>query len=289
MSAINHALRGELRAAHLIIRAALSVLTFDQKIAWSNANERDGVNGEGITRADERQAAIDGPDANRMYRELKYADRIIANAKALLSGHQCELWAFEIQRAGVALSHPTRDDVRCSLLARGEPLARELDAIADRAGDRTVCVIKPLGAPSAADLATLRRLLATDRSNRATILRGVPPGSTVGISAAARDVLAERRRQIDVEGYTFRADDENRAGAMSSAAAAYALIGSGWSQAAALEFWPEAWSGERWKPADSRRNLVKATALLLAEIERIDRQATRAKPEASIPQPAMRG
>lgn len=32
MSAVNHALRGELRAAHLIIRAALSVLTFDQKL-----------------------------------------------------------------------------------------------------------------------------------------------------------------------------------------------------------------------------------------------------------------
>ncbi|MDR9048866.1 hypothetical protein [Burkholderia multivorans] len=289
MSAINHALRGELRAAHLIIRAALSVLTFDQKIAWSNANERDGVNGEGITRADERQAAIDGADAHRMYRELKYADRIIANANAILSGHQRELWALEIQRAAVALSHPTCDDVRRWLLARGEPLARELGAIADPTGDRTVCVIKPLRAPSEADLATLRRLLATDRSNRATMLRDVPPGSTVGISAAARDVLAERRRQIDVEGYTSRADDENRAGAMSSAAAAYALIGSGWSQAAALEFWPEAWSGECWKPADSRRNLVKAAALLLAEIERIDRQATRAKPEASIPQPAMRG
>ncbi|KWF62408.1 hypothetical protein WL92_16930 [Burkholderia multivorans] len=289
MSAINHALRGELRAAHLIIRAALSVLTFDQKIAWSNANERDGVNGEGITRADERQAAIDGADAHRMYRELKYADKIIANANAILSGHQRELWALEIQRAAVALSHPTCDDVRRWLLARGEPLARELGAIADPAGDRTVCVIKPLRAPSEADLSTLRRQLATDRSNRATLFRGVPPGSTVGITAAVRDVLAERQRQIDVEGYTFRADDENRAGAMSAAAAAYALIGSGWSQAAALEFWPEGWSGECWKPADSRRNLVKATALLLAEIERIDRQATRAKPEASIPQPAMRG
>ncbi|UXZ63763.1 hypothetical protein NUJ28_26450 [Burkholderia multivorans] len=289
MSAVNHALRGELRAAHLIIRAALSVLTFDQKIAWSNANERDGVNGEGITRADERQAAIDGADAHRMYRELKYADRIIANANAILSGHQRELWAQEIQRAALALWHPTCDDVRRWLLARGEPLARELGAIADPTGDRTVCVIKPLRAPSAADLSTLRRQLATDRSNRATLFRGVPPGSTVGITAAARDVLAERQRQIDVEGYTLRADDENRAGAMSAAAAAYALIGSGWSQAAALEFWPEAWSGECWKPADSRRNLVKAAALLLAEIERIDRQATRAKAEASIPQPAMRG
>jgi hypothetical protein len=33
--------------------------------------------------------------------------------------------------------------------------------------------------------------------------------------------------------------------------------------------WPESW----WKPTGDRRNLVKAGALILAEIERIDRAA----------------
>jgi hypothetical protein len=36
--------------------------------------------------------------------------------------------------------------------------------------------------------------------------------------------------------------------------------------------WPTDW---RWNPADPRRNLVKAGALILAEIERIDRAAAQ--------------
>lgn len=59
---------------------------------------------------------------------------------------------------------------------------------------------------------------------------------------------------------------------MAKAAACYAL------QSAApgnhgdyLRFWP--WDSSWWRPKDARRDLVRAAALLLAEIERLDRAA----------------
>ena len=37
-----------------------------------------------------------------------------------------------------------------------------------------------------------------------------------------------------------------------------------------VTLWP--WAAEWWKPKDCRRNLVRAGALILAEIERLDRK-----------------
>ena len=49
----------ELKAAHQIIRNALSIMTTAQKVKWQKLNERDGVDGEGTTRANERLAVIE--------------------------------------------------------------------------------------------------------------------------------------------------------------------------------------------------------------------------------------
>ncbi|MDG3063266.1 hypothetical protein ACFQ4M_15880 [Thauera mechernichensis] len=87
---------------------------------------------------------------------------------------------------------------------------------------------------------------------------------------AARDVLAERRRQIEVEGWTPEHDDEHGAGEMAAAAACYALNAAGCGCEVARN-WP--WDGSWWKPSTARRDLVKAAALILAEIERLDRAA----------------
>lgn len=51
-------LLAELQAAHLIIRNALAVMTTPQKIHWGRLNYSAGVDGEGITRANEREAVI---------------------------------------------------------------------------------------------------------------------------------------------------------------------------------------------------------------------------------------
>lgn len=42
--------------------------------------------------------------------------------------------------------------------------------------------------------------------------------------------------------------------------------------------WPRSWSRAWWKPKNPRRDLVRAAALLIAEIERLDRRA----PEETI-------
>lgn len=90
---------------------------------------------------------------------------------------------------------------------------------------------------------------------------------------AARDVLAERQRQISEEGWTPEHDDKKHLpGELELAAASYLCADEG---SAPPAIWPWDWSW--WKPKDRRRNLVKAGALILAELERIDRAAAAAK------------
>ena len=95
------------------------------------------------------------------------------------------------------------------------------------------------------------------------------------VTPAARDVLAERKRQITAEGWTPEHDDEHGDGSMCMAAVCYAE----WAhyghpndgEGLIPINWP--WAPDWWKPGDHRRNLVKAGALILAEIERLDRAA----------------
>ncbi|MFW4822600.1 hypothetical protein ACOAP1_04700 [Pseudomonas aeruginosa] len=90
------------------------------------------------------------------------------------------------------------------------------------------------------------------------------------------DVQAERRRQITAEGWTPEHDDEHSHGQIARAAACYALAGSsapndGTAALLVSLAWP--WDQQWWKPTSARRDLVKACALALAEIERLDRAA----------------
>jgi len=110
------------------------------------------------------------------------------------------------------------------------------------------------------------------------------PPAQVAVSEAVRDVMAERQRQQDVEGWTTEHDDSHSNGHMARAAAVYALVGSSDGRIPGDELtpsitqrlWP--WALSWLKPTDKRRNLVKAGALLLAEIERIDRAAPSQQP-----------
>ncbi|MBX9874434.1 MAG: hypothetical protein K2X84_06220 [Beijerinckiaceae bacterium] len=94
-----------------------------------------------------------------------------------------------------------------------------------------------------------------------------------------RDVVAERQRQVEAEGWAPEHDDEHGNGELAEAGACYAHIASYGDIAGHIGItpphnWPfdEAW----WKPGDDpRRMLVKAGALILAEIERIDRKNGR--------------
>lgn len=88
------------------------------------------------------------------------------------------------------------------------------------------------------------------------------------LTAAAVDVLAERRRQIESEGWTPGHDDNHESGDLAHAAACYAAGNQLLQWFSGGTVWPFGWE---FKPADPRRKLVKAGALILAEIERLDR------------------
>lgn len=112
----------------------------------------------------------------------------------------------------------------------------------------------------------------------AALLPETVPGTT---TQAALDVLTERQRQIRDEERTLAQDDHYQGGQLARAAACYALAGSSASTDQTAAFlvslaWP--WESNWWKPTTSRRDLIKAGALILAEIERIDRTALEPKP-----------
>lgn len=91
----------------------------------------------------------------------------------------------------------------------------------------------------------------------------------VPLSPAMLAVIAERRRQVGVEGWTAEHDDGHVTGDLARAGACYlaegAVVGG-----PPPPGWP--WDDEWWKPRDgARRNFVKGCALGLAEIEKWDR------------------
>lgn len=99
---------------------------------------------------------------------------------------------------------------------------------------------------------------------------------------AARDVLAERRRQIEEKGWTHDHDDEHVLGEIAALAAFYAVpdgvrdwdfSSTGYGDTLAEALLPNGWTTKA--SEDRRRDLVKAGALILAEIERLDRAAAR--------------
>lgn len=104
-------------------------------------------------------------------------------------------------------------------------------------------------------------------------------------SKAVTDVISELLRQrapvrFGGEGFGIEHDDDHDPGELSAAAVCYASnacavlhplngtpiddITTFWMQ------WP--WEKSYWKPKDPRRDLVRAAALLIAEIEKLDRK-----------------
>lgn len=101
------------------------------------------------------------------------------------------------------------------------------------------------------------------------------------LAAEVTDVIAEianeRQRQVEQEGWSAEHDDEHTDGSLAQAAACYAAphavtpfrqggmpLNDRWRL-----YWP--WGRKWWKPKDRRRDLVRAAALIVAEIERLDR------------------
>lgn len=89
------------------------------------------------------------------------------------------------------------------------------------------------------------------------------------------EIRMERIRQIVDEGFDAEQDDGYDLCQLPRAAACYAVgyndlyVESPIADSDPVQVWP--WD-ERWfKPSDERRNLIKAAALIVAEIDRLDR------------------
>jgi hypothetical protein len=96
------------------------------------------------------------------------------------------------------------------------------------------------------------------------------------LSKAVEDVVAEWQRLEEIglppKNRRYRPSD------LPKAAAAYALAGV---QRYAREGWPELfwpWPRTRFRLGAPRDNLVRAAALIIAEVERLDRLAVRPTP-----------
>ena len=91
------------------------------------------------------------------------------------------------------------------------------------------------------------------------------------MSKALDDIATERRRQILEKGWRAGHDDLHRRAELATAASCYALNAAASPLRLVPHNWP--WDTRWWKPTNTRRDLVKAGALIVAEIERLDRAA----------------
>ncbi|HHG9960349.1 TPA: hypothetical protein ACPZLH_001525 [Yersinia enterocolitica] len=98
-----------------------------------------------------------------------------------------------------------------------------------------------------------------------------------------QEIADERFRQVNTEGWTPSHDDQHSSGELAGAAACYAkhVNARQWvfkNNPDDYQCEPEPggwpWDSEWWKPKNPRRDLIRAAALIVAELERLDRQAS---------------
>jgi hypothetical protein len=118
-----------------------------------------------------------------------------------------------------------------------------------------------------------------------------PGSNTPAGDSVFAEIAAERRRQVEVEGWSPEHDDKHRDGSLAQAAGCYVFHAAAYQRVrynidlAAYRAspprdrflsgfnlsWP--WDRAWWKPKDPRRDLIRAGALIVAEVERLDRAA----------------
>jgi hypothetical protein len=94
------------------------------------------------------------------------------------------------------------------------------------------------------------------------VANDAPQPSNGYMRSAVNAVVKERLRQIEQEGWTPDHDQEHAGGELAKAAACYA------AGQPVVGLWPNGWD---FKETDKYRMLAKSGALVMAELERIDR------------------
>lgn len=87
--------------------------------------------------------------------------------------------------------------------------------------------------------------------------------------------LLERQRQVASEGFAHEHDDLYSDGQLLRAAACYLLKAAGLASIRFMPWWP--WDRKWFKGDNRKRNVEKAFALIVAEMERCDRLESRSE------------
>jgi hypothetical protein len=243
--------------------------------------------------ASSEEALIDDPDDGLLQSAIDWVQKTCDERDVYGAAYQALRRYFEMRkRLPPSDNYSEQESIirACAFRLRevdSEYLAKHLESLAPKKGSSIdsfdVDILKSLF--HAAQLENFDAWCGLVRA----FLTGTHPAAAQPLRAevltdAARDVLAERQRQITEKGHTV--DDDaiyNDQGQMSYAAAGLAVLASeaatdivcgltgGLTYADECIGKPEPWPHDwKYKPATPRRNLVVAAAFILAEIERID-------------------
>lgn len=96
------------------------------------------------------------------------------------------------------------------------------------------------------------------------------------MSTGIHSITLERIRQIEEEGWDDENDDQHTDGSLVAAAIAYAMPNVSPDRVSLPRhvFWPLSWDPKWFKPKNRRADLVRAGALIAAEIDRLDREVS---------------
>lgn len=109
------------------------------------------------------------------------------------------------------------------------------------------------------------------------------------MSTGVELISKERTRQVNQEGWSPEHDDEHDRGELARAAACYAVasafdvkdVGLVAIQKILVALWPPTWAVKWWKPKDRKSNLVRAGALIAAELDRLLREEAKEQAAAA--------
>lgn len=235
-----------------------------------------------------RRFMLDGTDQFRRYAsDGTYVDASTRaawdawNAAPVTSPTRAALHELMAAIAEIEIPRPTERFALASKAARNtlaqseraEPLAWEMDRVL------LICDAYESGMGHGLGKRDLGNPYAPGTDGHRAYKLGQDEGASRAPAApppAARDVLAERERQKSVEGWTPEHDDEHTRGELQIAAACLCVDGTD------AEVHLEGAQIDQWglvarHHGNWRRELVIACALILAEIERIDRERGRIK------------
>ncbi|EEW0966161.1 hypothetical protein G9L14_000947 [Escherichia coli] len=189
----------------------------------------------------------------------------LVRANALAEDHQRAIESIKQADAAVKLAH----EKFSALAAENAAMHETIEAVRSVADNSSGIAGWHLNG----DIATWEEILPeiNDIETPATdaFLAEVLAQVVKSPSNAVQSVIAERQRHQSAEGWTPEHDDQYSKSQLLWASSCYVLNAIHPFNRIPFD-WP--WTPEWWKPTNPRRDLVKAGALILAEIERIDRQ-----------------